>query len=150
MPSKVNPISKGSWGRYYAIHKPVAPASESLLITFQIQSAGNKQQYQAAQPQTGVRVTVSEERGKKRRQLTLIFDPGLEMLYTLLQHRGEIRAHVDWSSPDECLKRRGNGDTKRLRTERARSQRKKRRGDDGCWKSCNLELEQWKARWMER
>lgn len=50
MPTKVNPISKGSWGRYYATHKPTAPASESLLITFPIQSSGNKQQHQTVQP----------------------------------------------------------------------------------------------------
>jgi len=33
MPFKVNPISKGSWGRYYTIHKPMAsqPHSGSLL-----------------------------------------------------------------------------------------------------------------------
>lgn len=65
MLSKVNPISKGSWGRYYAIHKPMAPASESLLITLQIQSTGNKQQqYQAVQ--TGAKgdcfCTVKEEK----------------------------------------------------------------------------------------
>lgn len=150
MPSKVNPISEGSWGRYYTIHKPMAPASESLLITFQIQSTGNKQQ----QHQLKKKKKKSWCKGdcfctlwRGWHWLTLFLTLHLKCYASFCR----IRTRVDWNSPDECLKRWGNGDGKCLGMERARYEKGKKR-HDRCLRSANLELEQWKAgeRWIER
>ena len=142
MPSKVNPISKGSWGRYYTIHKPVAPASESLLITFQIQSTGNKQQpNQAAQPQKLVQRWLLPQKEAVWQLLSLISDPALEMLCILFFFLQGGDKSSRWLSLTGWMFKETRKWWHKM-SENGMRKKKKGEQDDRCLKSVNLELEQ--------
>lgn len=72
MPSKVNSISNGSWGRYYATRKPTAPAS---VTPNYIPNSIKWKQTEEVQKKSGSRPSDSALWGEKGDGLTQIFDP---------------------------------------------------------------------------